>query len=122
MCTNIRNDTRTLNLCIQELRQNLDEGKNIYAKCNLAHLYLHSFDIEFTRKIVELQTLTKKNLKPDQKLENFEKDMEAIHTSIYNLEAEKDRALKKFILLKDHMSPQITLLENQIEEFLIAKA
>ena len=46
---------------------------------------------------------------------------EAIYTNIQNIEAEKDRVLKKFILLKDHVSPQITLLENQIEDYLVAK-
>ena len=48
--------------------------------------------------------------------------MEAIRASIRDIEVEKDRLLKKFILLKDHVSPQITLLENQIEECSIAKA
>ena len=48
--------------------------------------------------------------------------MEAIYTSMHNIEAEKERTLKKFILLKEHLSPQITLLENQIEECLTAKA
>ena len=48
--------------------------------------------------------------------------MEAIHASIKNIEAEKDRLLKKFISLKDHLSPQITLLENKIEESSVAKA
>ena len=122
MCTNIKNDTETLNLCIKTLRKHLEEGKHIYAKCNLAHLHLQSFDIQITWKIAKLQVLTKKFLKPDQKLANFEKDMEAIHTTIRNIEVEKDRVLKKFILLKDHVSPQITLLENYIEECLVSKA
>ena len=54
MCANIRNDTETLNLSIQALRQNLDEGKQIYAKCNLAHLYLHNFDSEIIGKFAKL--------------------------------------------------------------------
>ena len=40
MCKNIRNDIETLNLCIKALRHHLEEGKNIYAKCNLTHLHL----------------------------------------------------------------------------------
>ena len=45
MYANIRNDIETLNLCIKALRKNLEEGKNIYAKCNLVHLHLQSFDV-----------------------------------------------------------------------------
>ena len=41
--------------------------------------------------------------------------MEAIHDSIHNIEVEKERALRRFTCLKDHLSPQITLLENQLE-------
>ena len=33
MCTNIRNDINILNVCIKELRQSIEEGKQIYAKC-----------------------------------------------------------------------------------------
>ena len=65
MSANIRNDIEKLNLCIKALRQHLEEGKNIYAKCNLAHLHLQSFDTQLTRKIVELQILTKNFLKPN---------------------------------------------------------
>ena len=114
MCTNIRNDIETLNLCIKALRQHLEEGKNIYAKWNLAHLHLQSSDIQIIGKIVELQVLTENFLKLDQKLASFERDMEAIHANIRDIKVEKDRLLKKFILLKDHVSPHITLLENQI--------
>ena len=102
MCVNIRNDTNSLNLCIKALRKNLEEGKNIYAKCNLAHLHLQSFDVQIIGKIVELQVLTENFLQLDQKLENFEKDMEAIHASIRDIEAKKERLLE---LLKDHVSP-----------------
>ena len=54
MCTNIKNDIETLDVCIKALKKHLEEGKNIYAKCNLAHLHLQSFDIQITSKIVEL--------------------------------------------------------------------
>ena len=105
MCANIRNDTENLNLCIKALRQHLEEGKNIYAKCNLMHLHLQSFDVQIIGKIVELQVLIANFLKPNQKLASFEKDMEAIHANIREIEAKKERLLKKFILLKDHVSP-----------------
>ena len=82
MCDNIRNNTETLNLCIKTLRKNLEGGKKIYAKCNLAYLYLHNFDTQITKKLAELQTLTDNFLKLDQKLASSEHVMEAIHTSI----------------------------------------
>ena len=47
--------------------------------------------------------------------------MEAIHAIIRDIEAKKEILLKKFTLLKDHVSPQITLLENKIEECSTAK-
>ena len=47
--------------------------------------------------------------------------MEEIHASIRDIEAAKERLLKKLTLLKDHVSPQITLLENQIEKFSTAR-
>ena len=105
MSTNLKNDTKTLNVCIKALRKHLEKGKNIYAKCNLAHLHLQSFDIQITGKIIELKILIENFLKPDQKLVSFEKDMEAIHANIKDIEAKKERLLKKFILLKDHVSP-----------------
>ena len=105
MSTKIRNDIETLDLCIKALRQHLEEGKNIYAKRNLAHLHLQSLDIKIIGKIAELQVLIENFLKLDHKLASFERDMEAIHASIRDIEAEKDRLLKKFILLKAHVSP-----------------
>ena len=36
ICTNMRNDMNTLNVCIKELRQCMEEGKKFYAKCGLA--------------------------------------------------------------------------------------
>ena len=86
------------------------------------HIYFFkNFDIQISSKITELQVLTTNFLQPNQKLANFEKDMEAIHESIRDIEAEKDSLLKNFTLLKDHISPQITLLENYIDECTIAK-
>ena len=122
MCANIQNDTETLDVCIKAIKKHLEEGKNIFAKCTLAHLLLQSFDIQITGKVAQLQVLANNFLQPDQKLARFEKDMEAIHTDIKDIEAEKERLLKKFTLLKDHVSPQITLLENQIKECSTAKA
>ena len=54
MYTTIRNDIETLNICIKVLRQSMEEGKKIYAKCNLAYLHLHNFDEQINKKIVEL--------------------------------------------------------------------
>ena len=65
LCTNIKNDTETLNVCIKALKQHLEEGKDIYAKCNLAHLFLQNFDIQILGKIAELQVLTTNFLQPN---------------------------------------------------------
>ena len=105
MCANIKNDTETLDVCIKALRKHLEEGKNIFAKCTLAHVHLQSFDVEVACKVAELQVLANNFLQPDQKLTNFEKDMEAIHIEIRDIEVEKERIQKKFTLLKDQVSP-----------------
>ena len=103
--TNIRNDIETLNVCIKVLRQSMEEGKYIYAKCSLAYLHLHSFDDQIKAKIAELQTLTDDLLKPDQKLVNFEHAMEIIHDNIQGIQVVQEKALRIFSLLRDHLSP-----------------
>ena len=82
MCTNIRNDIEILNICIKVLRQSMEEGKKIYAKCNLAYLHLYSFENQIKGKIIELQMLTNNFMKQDKKLEKFEHTMEEIHDNI----------------------------------------
>ena len=67
-------------------------------------MHVQSFDTQIIGKIVELQVLIENFLKPDQKFASFEKDMEAIHASIRDIKEEKDRLLKKFNLLKDHLT------------------
>ena len=66
--------------------------------------------------------LTNNFLKQDHKLEKFEHTMQEIHDSIQNIQVGKEKALKIFTLLRDHLSPQITLLQNQLEECLAAKS
>ena len=73
--TNIRNDTQILNVCIKELRQNIEEGKKIYAKFSLAYLLVQSFDDEIKGKVSELQNLIVNLLKAYQKRETFEHNM-----------------------------------------------
>ena len=100
----------------------MEEGKQIYAQCSLAYLHLHNFEEKIKGKVTKLQSLADNLLQPDQKLENFEHAIEIIHDNIRGIEAEKEKALKRFSFLRDHLSPQITLLQNQLKECLAAKA
>ena len=47
--------------------------------------------------------------------------MEVIHDSIWGITIEKEKALRRFSLLRDHLSPQITLIQNQLEECIVAR-
>ena len=47
--------------------------------------------------------------------------MEPIHDNIQSIEAEKEKSLRRFSLLRDHLSPQITLLQNLLEECMTTK-
>ena len=68
-----------------------------------------------------MQTLTNNLLKPNQKLENFEHAMETIHDSIQGIEVEKEKTLRRFSLLRNHLSPQITIIKIQLEECITTK-
>ena len=83
----------------------MEEGKQIYAKCNLAYLHLDIFEKQIKGKIAELQTLKDDFLKANEKLVSFEHAMEAIHDSIQSIEPKKEKALRRFSLLRDHLSP-----------------
>ena len=58
MCTNVRNDIETLKICIKALRKCLEEGKQAYAKCNLAYTHLKVYDDQIKKKVTELWTIT----------------------------------------------------------------
>ena len=47
--------------------------------------------------------------------------MEIIHENIQGIEAEKEKTLKRFSLLRDHLSPQIIVIQNQLEECIVEK-
>ena len=64
MCANIKSDIETLDVCIKSLRRNLEEGKNIFDKCSLAHLCLQIFDIQVIGKVAEIQVLANNFLQP----------------------------------------------------------
>ena len=72
MCTNMRNDIETLNICIKILRKCIEEGKHAYAKRNLAYIHLKEYDDQIKGKVIELQIVTKKNLKQNQKVDSIE--------------------------------------------------
>lgn len=122
MCTNIRNDIETLNVCIKALRQSVEEGKQAYANYNLTYAHLKEFDDQIQEKLTELQTLTDNFLKKNQKLNTIEHTMQTLHDSIRNTQAKKEKVLKRFTLFRDHLSPQVILLENQLEECLVEKS
>lgn len=46
VCTNVRNDIKLLDVCIKELRKNIDEGKKLYGQCTLSYNYLLDFEIK----------------------------------------------------------------------------
>ena len=48
--------------------------------------------------------------------------MELLHNSTRGIEAEKEKTLRRFSLLRDHLSPQIVVLQNQLEECCTPKA
>ena len=48
--------------------------------------------------------------------------MQTLHDNIREIQVEKEKALKRFTLLREHLFPQVTLLENQLEECLSAKS
>ena len=37
ICMNMRNDLKTLDVCIKELRKNIEEGKKLYEQCALSN-------------------------------------------------------------------------------------
>ena len=44
--------------------------------------------------------------------------MQTLYDNIRNMQAENEKALKRFTLLTEHLFPHVTLLENQLEECL----
>ena len=120
--TNIRNDINILNVCIKELRHNIEELKQIYEKCSFTYLLVQNFDDQIKEKVKELQTLSSNLLKLDQKIVNFEHDMESIHNNIRGIEAKKEKTLRRYSLLRDHLAPQIVVLQSQLEECCTAKS
>ena len=55
-------------------------------------------------------------------MDNFEHDIEVNHNSIRGIEVEKEKALSKFSLRRDHLSPQVAMIQNQLEECIVEKA
>ena len=74
----------------------MEEGKQIYNKFILTYLHLENFDEKIKGKVTELQTLIDNLMKPDQKIETYEHNIEVIHNSIRGIEDEKEKALRRF--------------------------
>ena len=47
--------------------------------------------------------------------------MEALHEIIQGIKVEKEKALRIFSLLRDHLYPQVSLIQNQLAECIAAK-
>ena len=48
--------------------------------------------------------------------------MQILHDSIRDIQIEKENTLKRLTLLREHLFPQVTFLENQLEECLSVKS
>ena len=72
--------------------------------------------------MTKLQIVTDNFLKQNQKVDTIKHTIQLLHDSIRKIQAKKKIILKRFMLLRVHLFPQITLLENQLEECLSAKS
>ena len=89
MCTNMINDIDNLNICIKELRQCIEEGKQAYAKCDLAYIHLQEFGDQIKEKVTELQMVTNNFLKQNQKIDTIEHTMQTLYDSIREIQEKK---------------------------------
>ena len=110
MCTNMRNDIENLKIRIKELRQCIEE----------ANMHMLNDD-QVKDKVTELQKVIDNFLKQNLKVDSIEPIVQLLHDNIREIQVQKEKFLKRFTLLGIYLFPQITLLENQLQECLSIK-
>ena len=89
---------------------------------NIAYIHLKEYDDQVKDKVTELQIVTENVLKKNQKVDSIEPIVQLLHDNIREIQVEKDKILERFTLLRTHLFPQITLLENELQECLSTKS
>ena len=79
---NVRNDLKSLYVCIKELRKLIEEGKKLYGWCALSNKCLEDFKIQIKGQMSELDSLTTKLQLPKTSIEDHGTKVEKIHDVI----------------------------------------
>ena len=58
VCTNVRNDIKSLDVCIKDLRKSIVEGKKLYGYYVLSYKYMSNSKDKIRGQMSELQMLT----------------------------------------------------------------
>lgn len=90
VCTNVKNDIKSLDVCIKDLRSNIGEGKKLYGHYALTYKYLSNFEDKIKSQMSEFQTLTTRLQLPEENIEDFGTKVEKIHNVIKRIEADKE--------------------------------
>lgn len=96
---NIRNDINNLDVCIKDLRRNLDRGKTLYIQCTKSENHVSEVVEKIKAKEAEIQLETNLLASPNVKILDIEKRMSKVNDEIRILNDEKDKKLKIFALL-----------------------
>lgn len=76
---------------------------------------------EFSAKLNELQILTSRLQQPDTNIKYLEVEIAQVHDDIRITEMRKERVIKRFSLLREHLTLKISNVHKQLKECLAAK-
>lgn len=121
ICGNIINDLTALDISMKELRSNIFEGKDLYGKCVLAHKFTQDISKEIKNKQNKLENIVNELKGPRAKTIEIKQQIRKIYDELRTFELNRDRILKIFSLLREHLTLKIDIVQRQLDTCLEAK-
>lgn len=107
VCENIREDLKSLDVCIKEFRRCLTEEKILCGKLILSHDFVKDISNEIIFKLTELKTFVTQVQSPNVQIIDLESRVTRMHDDFGLLKLKKERMLKIFSLLRENLTSWI---------------